>query len=153
MLTAILPLKRVDVDRLKSELIEAGVISWPEPMGEPIYVGNKLMALLVPDGSEIDTVRRVVLAHVDDRSTERYLNDLAKRLIDDKTPAGRRDRARDKLTVEAIQSLMAWCNGLRRKLIDAGLPITIPKLEVRTWQQLEDRVRELIDTESTEVKP
>jgi len=145
MLTAIVPLKRVDADRLKSELIGAGVPAWPEPLGEPAYVGNKLMALLVPDDAEIDTVRRVVLAHVDDRSSERVLNDLAKRMIDDRSAQGRRDRARDKLTAEAIRSLMAWCNGLRRQLIDAGLPITVPRLEVRTWQQLEDRVRELID--------
>lgn len=153
MLTAIVPLKRVDVDRLKSELVVAGVPAWPEPLGEPSYVGNRLMALLVPDEAEIDTVRRVVLAHVDDRSSERVLNDLAKRMISDRSAAGRRDRARDKLTVEAIQSLMAWCNGLRRQLIDAGLPVTVPRLEVRTWQQLEDRVRELIDIEATEVKP
>jgi hypothetical protein len=76
MLTAIVPLKRVDADRLKSELVIAGIPDWPEPLEEPAYVGSKLMALLVPDESEIDTVRRVVLAHVDDRSSERVLNDL-----------------------------------------------------------------------------
>jgi hypothetical protein len=69
-------------------------------------------------------------------------------LIADPTPRGVRDKARDKLTVETIQALMAWCNGLRRQLIDAGLPITVPRLEVRTWEQLEDRVRELIDTQT-----
>lgn len=152
MLTAIVPLKRVDAARLKSELIAAGVPSWAEPLAEPYYVGNKLMALVVPDGSGIEIVRNVVLAHVDDRSTERYLNDLAKRLVDDQTAEGRFNRARDRLTVEAIQGLMAWCNGLRQQLVDAGLPITVPPLQARTWEQLETRVREIIDQE-LEVQP
>lgn len=145
MLTAIVPLKRVDVDRLKSELVVAGVPDWPEPLDEPAYVGNKLMALLVPDDAEIDTVRRVVLAHVDDRSSERVLNDLAKRMTDDRSAQGRRDRARDKHTMQAIQSLMAWCNNLRSQLIAAGLPVTVPKLQPRTWEELEAAVRALID--------
>jgi len=40
---------------------------------------------------------------------------------------------------------MAWCNNLRSQLIAAGLPVTVPKLHPRTWEEVEEAVRALID--------
>jgi len=150
MIHVVVPLKRVNLTLLKSELIAAGIPSWGGDIEEPSYVGNSLMSVALPDGVDPSIAEEVLLDHVDTRSEEQILKDMAKKMIEDLSAKGRRDRARDKLTVEAIQGVMAWCNALRLQLIGAGISLSLPPFQLRTWEQLEARVRELIDTTTVE---
>ena len=145
MLTVIVPMKQVNPATLKVELVAAGVPSWSDPLDEPAYAGSSMMVVIVPNGADPEVVAEVVANHQDNRTAEQVERARAKALIVDPTPKGRRDKARDKLTMQAIRSLMAWCNNLRSQLIAAGLPVTVPKLRPRTWEELEEAVRALID--------
>lgn len=148
------PFKRVDAPRLKAELAAAGVVVVARSVYDGVTAYPDRIVVNVADGTDPEAVRRVVAEHVEpaELTPEQYTAQQAKQLVLDQSAEGKFNRARDRLTVEAIQGIMAWCNGLREQLIAAGLPLSVPALQARTWEQLEERVREIIDSE-VEVQP
>jgi hypothetical protein len=53
--------------------------------------------------------------------------------------------------LELLQGIRTWCNQLRSQLIAAGLPLTVPQLPGKTWEQYKadvlNRAKAVIDAE------
>lgn len=154
---------RITPAKLRAELLAAGVPLQPEKPLEPLncyYSGNHFAVLLPVDTDQWDTtVQQVVAAHVPDQQETK--KQRRKRKI--RELLGSKDEliallfAANRELFESLRETRAWCNQLRQQLNSAALPITVPTLQNRTWEQatasVVSRADATIDAEIEEVNP
>lgn len=131
---------RVTPAKLRAELVAAGVPLEPSMPHEPLdcyFSGERFAVIIETTGDQWDaTVQQVVGAHVPDAMLTRKQRRKARvREI----LAGRDELivlllSANRELFESLRETRAWNNQLRAQLLAAGLPLTVPVLQNRSWE-------------------
>ena len=156
-----LPAKRIDAPQLRAELVAAGVPLRPLlPGGIPgdIYLSSDELVVLVevePGADQYDAIAtQVIQAHVP--PADLTLDQIKKRsakaaLRNSEDRALIATRAGLKILYQSLVETRTTLNQIRAQLVAAGLPLTVPALINRTWEQALNAVEQQIDTEVEQV--
>lgn len=131
------PLKRVDWQQLVAEFQAAGIdYDRSSRFGPVLQTAGKLL-VRVADETDEAAVLALVAAHVPppEMTAAEMLLAQARSLSQKRTPDELRLMAILEEVQDAFNVIRAWNNRLVQKLVDAGLPVDMPTLPNRTWEE------------------